>query len=69
MSRVTAKAKIQVTVEVTAGIWGPDCNVEQLLRQASKEGIEQVQRAMSKADQTYQIIGEPKVLGILTELE
>lgn len=64
--RVQAVAKVQVTVEVVESIWGHDCSIGQLYRQAATGGVERVQK-LFKEQGGFRIIGEPKVIGVLTE--
>jgi hypothetical protein len=58
-----AIARIQVTVEVTAGTWGGDCGIDQLYRQAASDALAKVSRLIGHEGRVY----DPKVIGILTE--
>lgn len=62
--RITAKAKVQITVEVEASAWGGDCPISQLYKQAGDSGIEQLRSLLRGS--SVKIIGEPKIIGILT---
>ena len=64
---VTASARVQVTVEVEASSWGGDCSIDQLYRQAGEDGKNRVIKALSVGNCQCKIIGEPKVIGVLTE--
>jgi hypothetical protein len=62
--KTTTYARVQVTVEITAGgTWGQDCTLDQVFRQATEEAIGKIRRELERVD----IIGEPKVLAITTE--
>jgi hypothetical protein len=59
--RVTAGARVTVTVEVTGcGTWGTDCRIDQVHRQAAEEAIGYI-RNRTERDRRLRIIGEPKV--------
>lgn len=62
-----ATAKIQVTVQVQAGTWGSNCDLEQVYQQAGREGVEKIRKALSVAQCGATIIGEPRVIAVLTE--
>lgn len=64
--KIQAKARVQVTVEVDASLWGDDCTIGQLYKQAARDGIEAVRRACQTSP-SVRILGEPKVIGIITE--
>lgn len=55
------KATVQVTVEVEAsGCWGPECSMEQVIRQASESAVGQIRNALTR----YRIVGDPAVTTI-----
>lgn len=62
-----ATAKIQVTVQVEAGTWGSDCGLDQVYRQAAQEGTEKIRKALTEAKCGAIIVGEPRVIAVLTE--
>lgn len=64
--KIQAKAKVQITVETDAECWGEDCSIGQLYKQASESGITNVRNAL-QSSMKVRIIGEPKVIGIITE--
>lgn len=64
MSRVRAIARVTVTLEITThDVWGPDCTVGQIKKQATEAAIGMVHRGIRDP----KIVGEPKVVGVLTE--
>lgn len=64
-----AHAKIQITVEVDCGSgWGGDCDLNQVYDQAKESGKQTLISAISKS-RDIRIIGEPRVVGIITEQE
>jgi hypothetical protein len=66
-TQVRAIARVQVTVEVEASAWGDDCSIGQLYKQAAESGLETVRNTLNKAGTPHRIVGEPKVLAVLTE--
>lgn len=69
MSNITAKARVQITVEVDAGApWGEDCPIGQLFKQAKDAARENLLNSLKPGMQgILSIVGEPKVIGIITE--
>ena len=67
--KISATARIQVTVEVDGGTWGSECSMEQVFDQAKKEASIGVQSAIQKSYPRGRVIGEPIVLAILTKRE
>jgi hypothetical protein len=66
--RITAYAKAVVTVEVTGlGSWGPDCQNDQVFRQASEAAIGRLQNCKDLSN--VRIIGEPKITMICAQEE
>ena len=63
--RTKAVARITVTVEVSAGVWGGDCGIDQLYRQAASDALAKVSRLIGAEGRVY----DPKVVGIITEEE
>ena len=67
-TKINAKARVQLTVEVDANSpWGAECNIGQLYDQAGREAKERLVSALAKAFPAARIIGEPRVIGIITE--
>ena len=67
MSQINAKARVQILVEVEAGTWGEECSIGQLNKQAAESGINAIQTMAREAKQPLRIIGELKVIGVITE--
>jgi len=65
--KVQAKARVQATIEVEASAWGGDCSISQLYKQAGESAINQIKHACQLSKQKFTIVGEPKVIGIITE--
>ena len=67
--KVQAKAKVQFVVEVDAGApWGPDCAIGQLYKQAAESARNTLFNNLKQgAGNHLRIVGEPKILGIITE--
>lgn len=68
-NKIRAKARVQVTVEVEESAWGGDCSIGQLYKQASEGAVAKVRKIITDANaQSHAlVIGEPKVIGIITE--
>lgn len=69
MKTHTAKARVQLTVEVDAGApWGDECTVLQLYTQAAESARTNLINALMPGTHgIITIVGEPKVIGIITE--
>ena len=66
--QTTAKARVQVTLEVEAGSgWGEECTIGQLYKQAEESAMIAVNNAIGKSGINARVIGDAKVIGILTE--
>lgn len=66
-TKFRARARVQVTLDVDAGsVWGLDCEMSQLVDQASRETTEQLKRHL-KGLGGVRIIGEPKITAIFAE--
>ena len=59
-------AKIQMTVEVTAGVWGEDCKMEHIFDSAGQEALEKLEILFQKNPE-IKIISAPKVVAVLTK--
>lgn len=65
--RVTATARVQLTVEIVASShWGDNCQIDQVHRQAAEDALAFL-RALPPGQ--MRIIGEPRVLVVITEQE
>ena len=62
-TRVRATARIQVTVELTAGVWGQDCPMDQVYRQAKEDALSKIHKEIPNA----RIVGTPRVTAVLVE--
>ena len=71
MSKIQAKARVQLTVEVDGGSpWGEECPIGQLYKQAAESARTNLLNALKPGEHgRVTIIGEPKVVGIITERE
>jgi len=75
--KVQAMARVQITVEFPVGgqVWGAECSVEQVHKQAREKAIEILGRGIAVQGHIpkdglptrAEIIGEPKVTAILVE--
>ena len=65
--KIQASARVQITVEVHEAAWGGDCQISQLYKQAAEGGVAQLRKALIDAKLCHTIIGEPKVIGVMTE--
>lgn len=66
-ARTTTSAKVQLVVEVTAGSWGPDCQIDQVYRQALQEATNKLAKLFHGSG--VRIIGRPVVQAITTDME
>lgn len=67
--KVSAVARVQIVLEITVGTWGDDCTVKQVHEAAAREAPNAVRIALQNAHVAAQLIGEPKVIAVLTERE
>ena len=59
-NRITAYARATVTIEVTGlGSWGPECQNDQVFRQASEAAIGRIRNCRDLRN--VRVIGEPKI--------
>ena len=77
--KVRATARITLTVEIDDdGVWGADCPIDQIHRQAKEGAIGALERALRRAASpdaqsqpvarlALRIVGEPKVMAVLVE--
>ncbi len=67
--QIHAKARVQILVEVDAGSpWGDDCSIGQLYKQAAESGKNNLINSLKPGEHgRVIIIGDPKVIGIITE--
>lgn len=70
VKKSVAIARVQVTLELDAGSsWGNDCTVQQIYDQAGRESINNLEQILLKAGVRVHIVGEPKVVAVMTERE
>lgn len=68
MSDITAKARVQIVVEVDAGApWAEDCSIGQLYKQAAESARRNLINSFKAGEHGILIVGEPKIIGIITE--
>jgi hypothetical protein len=68
MSKIQATARVQITVEVqTESPWGEECDIGQLYKQAGEESVAKLKNYLNKSGLPVRIIGDAKVIGIITE--
>ena len=78
MSKVQASARVQITVEFAVGgsVWGDDCSIEQVHKQAHEGAVNILRQGLIIDGLTgttglgkvhADIVGEPKVTAILVE--
>lgn len=66
--RTTTGATVTLTVQISnVGSWGPDCQIEQVYRQALVEAKGRIAKALEGKD--IRFIGEPIVRAITTDME
>lgn len=67
----STKIKVQVTVEVTvSSAWGSDWKVADIVKEARLVGTESLRSVLAKGERqqnvSFGIVGEPKLLAVLT---
>lgn len=66
--RTTTGATVTMTIQVSnLGSWGPDCQMDQIYRQALSEAKNRVLKALNYRD--IKFVGEPVVRAITTDME
>ncbi|KFK93583.1 MULTISPECIES: hypothetical protein [unclassified Serratia (in: enterobacteria)] len=66
--RTTTGATVKLTVELSSlGCWGPDCQIDQVYRQALREAEGKLRRLFE--GQNIRIIGSAQVQAITTDVE
>lgn len=68
------KIKVQLTVEVTvSSAWGSDWKVADIVKEARQVGVNSLRNVLAKGeksqDVSFGIVGEPKLLAVLTPIE
>lgn len=69
--KTITRARLQITVEVDAGApWGGDCTLQQLYEQAVDSAKASLFNALKTGEHgRVRIVGEPKIIGVITESE
>lgn len=68
--KIRGMARVQIIIEIPCSVWGGDCSIQQLHDQAASEARGRVIKAISEMGVLgMKIIGDPKVVGVLTEEE
>lgn len=69
--KTKATARVTVTVEVPiTSVWGADCSLSQVYEQAASEAIGLIGNLRTRYSEVHlRIIGEPKVVAVLSEQE
>ena len=70
--RITASARIQVTLDIVChdGVWGEECSIGQLQKQAAESALDQLRNLFSNNNiHNITVIGTHKVTGIITQEE
>ena len=66
--RTTTGATVTLTIQISnVGSWGPDCQIDQVYRQALVEAKRRVTGALEGKDMRF--VGEPIVRAITTDME
>lgn len=66
--RTTTGATVTLTIQISnLGVWGPDCQMDQIYRQAAVEAKRRVSNALDGRDVKF--VGELVVRAITTDME
>lgn len=68
MKKVRAVARIQLVVEVEAGVWGGDCPISQVYDQAAREAKEKIENGRIKPYEA-KVVAEPRVITVMAEVD
>jgi hypothetical protein len=69
-TKVTAKARVRVTIDIPVGdSWGEECDIAQVHRQAKESALGMLRNSKFHELQRAVIVGEPVVTAILVEPE
>ncbi|MBL3825145.1 MULTISPECIES: hypothetical protein [unclassified Marinobacter] len=67
-ARTSTTAKVTLTIEVSdLGSWGPDCQLDQVYRQAREQAVHKVAKLLG--NESVRLISDAKVVAITTNLE
>lgn len=68
--RTSTSAVVTLTIELTGlGSWGPDCNTEQVYRQAREAAIGRLRRLFKDDPNGVRVVGAMSVKSITTDTE
>ena len=68
--RTTTGATVSLTIELSGlGSWGPDCQMDQIYRQAKEAAIGRINHAFTDDRRGVRILGPVVVKAITTDLE
>lgn len=68
--RTTTGAVVTLTVQISnVGSWGPECQMDQVYRQALESAIGRVRNAFAKDPRGIKIVGTPSVQAVTTDME
>ena len=68
--RTTTGATVTLTIELSSlGSWGPDCQMDQVYRQAKEAAIGRINNAFKDDRRGVRILGPVVVKAITTDLE
>lgn len=68
--RTTTGAVVTLTIEISnVGSWGPECQMDQVYRQAAESAIGRVRNAFAKDARGVRVVGTPVVQAITTDME
>lgn len=61
--KIKAHATVRVEVELTEMSWGPECNLDQVFRQAKRDALDKL--ALMCAHNGARIVSDPVVTAVL----
>jgi hypothetical protein len=64
-SNIQAFARIQVIVEIKAGVWAGNSSVDQLFESSAREAKARVLALVQKGNPEARVLGEPVVIAVL----
>jgi hypothetical protein len=68
--RTSTGAKVTLTIEISnLGIWGPDCQINQVYQQAKEEAIGRINKAFRDNLNGIRLLGPVVVQAITTDVE
>lgn len=64
--RITTQSVVRIEIEVRTGTYGSESTMDQIIQQASKEGVAIATRLLAEGKVAGRVVGEPKVLTVTT---